>query len=247
MFKNLYYNYDLIKAYTDFMYSQKYWYLEKFDVTTKLSKDEIIQMDKAMIIKKVDKNTIVTFPEMQDNYVYFLKEGIIKIVHVSEEGNEMIKYLITSGNIFGEMALLENQENPNDYAIAVNDCVVCFMETSVLKMMMESNPKMATYVRKLVGLRLRKIERRLESIIFKDAPTRVREFLIDFAKEYGKLKEDGLYIKNFLTHDDIAKITATSRQTVTSVLNDLRSKGVFEYNSKELMIPSQQVKAFLGQ
>lgn len=59
MYKILYYHYDLIKAYTDFMYSQKYWYLEKFDVTTKLSKDEIIQ-----------------------------------------------------------------------YAIAVNDCVVCFMETN---------------------------------------------------------------------------------------------------------------------
>ncbi|NBB23482.1 cyclic nucleotide-binding domain-containing protein [Runella sp. CRIBMP] len=228
------------------MYSQKYWYLERFDVTTMLSKDEIIQMDKAMIIKKVDKNTIVAFPEMQENYVYFLKEGIIKIIHVSDEGDEIIKYLITSGNIFGEMALLENQESPNDYAIAVNDCVVCFMETNVLKMMMGNSPKMATYVRKLVGLRLRKIERRLESIILKDARTRICEFLIDFAKEYGKYKEDGLHIKNFLTHDDIAKITATSRQTVTSVLNDLRCKGILDYNSKELIISYEQVKAFLG-
>lgn len=80
----------------------------------------------------------------------------------------------------------------------------------------------------------------------KGAPTRVREFLIDFAKEYGKPKEDGLYIKNFLTHDDIAKITATSRQTVTSVLNELRNKGILDYNSKELIISYEQLRAFLG-
>jgi CRP/FNR family transcriptional regulator, cyclic AMP receptor protein len=246
MLENQYYNCNLPQLYTDFMYSQKYWYLEKFDVTTKLSKDEIIQMDKAMIIKKVDKNSVVTFPEMQENYVYFLKEGIIKILNVADDGNEMIKYIITSGNIFGELALLENQESENDYAVAVNDCVVCFMETNVLKMMMENNPKMATYVRKLVGLRIRKIERRLESIIFKDSASRVKEFLVDFAKEYGKQKEDGIYIKNFLTHDDIAKITATSRQTVTSVFNDLRKSGVLEYNSRELMIPIGQTQFLLG-
>lgn len=242
--QTLYSFYITFNQFKRMINSQKYWYLEKFDLTTRLSKDEMMQMDRAMVMKKIDKNTLITFPELKGNYIYFLKEGIVKIVNVSDEGNEMIKYLITSGQIFGELALLETQESENDYAVAVNDCVICFMEANIVKMMMEDNPKMAMYVRKLVGLRLKKIERRLESIIFKDAPTRIKEFVQDFAREYGKLREEGLVITNFLTHDDIAKITATSRQTVTLVLNDLRSKGLIEYSPKSLTIPHTKIKEF---
>ncbi|MCU0430337.1 MAG: hypothetical protein MUF42_10240 [Cytophagaceae bacterium] len=69
----------------------KFWYLEKFEISQKLKKDDIINMEKSMIMKKVDKNTFLHFPDMSDGNVYFLKEGMIKIIHTDQSGNEQIK------------------------------------------------------------------------------------------------------------------------------------------------------------
>lgn len=214
------------------MSNLKYWYLEKFDFSQKLCKEERLQMEKSMVMKKVDKDTMLHFPEMTEKYIYFLKEGMVKIVHYNEDGRETIKYLISPGNIFGELALLENDENSNDYAIALNDCTICFMDVEHLNMMMQENNDLSISIRKLIGLRLKKLETRIESLIFKDSQTRIIEFLAELFKEFGKEEGQGLKVKNFLTHDEIAKLTASSRQTVTSVFNNLRNKGIITYSSK---------------
>lgn len=223
------------------MSNLKYWYLEKFDFTQKLCKEERVHMEKSMVMKKVDKDTMLHFPEMKEKFIYFLKEGMVKIVHYNEDGRETIKYLVSPGNIFGELALLENDENSNDYAIALNDCTICFMDVEQLNMMMQENKDLSISIRKLIGLRLKKLETRIESLIFKDAQTRIVEFLAELFKEFGKEEGQGLKVKNFLTHDEIAKLTASSRQTVTSVLNDLRKKGIITYSSKYIELNGSKV------
>ena len=220
------------------MNSEKFWYLEKFELTQKLKKDEMINMEKSMVMKKVNKNTFLHFPDMKDGHVYFLKEGMVKIVHVNESGDEQIKYILTPGNIFGELAMLENREDPNDYAVAADDCVVCFMKVDDLKGMMEMNKDLSVRINKLIGFRIKKIERKLESLIFKDARTRIIEFLIELAKEFGKQNINTIIVKNFLSHEEIAKITTTSRQTVTTVLNELKEKGMLSYNNKQFEFKS---------
>ena len=69
--------------------------------------------------------------------------------------------------------------------------------------------------------KLRNIERRLESLIFKDARERIIDFMKEMAEKYGKKIGVEVLVKHDLTHQDMANLTATSRQTVTTVLNDL--------------------------
>jgi len=214
----------------------KLWYLEHFDLLQRLKKDDIINMEKAMVMRMIGKNTLLHFPEMKSRYVYFLKEGMVKISSMGPEGKELTKYIIRPGQLFGEMSLLENAEDSNDYAIAMEDCVVCFMEAEQLKSMMQMNADLNMRIRKLIGLRIKKIENRLSSLVFKDAPTRILDFLKEFAREFGVMKEDGIHVKFFLTHDDIAKLTATTRQTVATVMGKLREQGVLDYNTRQLIL-----------
>lgn len=211
-------------------YSLKFWYLEKFDFTQKLCKEEKIHLEKAMVMKNVNKDTLLHFPEMKEDYIYFLKEGFVKIVHINESGAEQIKYVLTPGNIFGELSLLGNKEDSDDYAIAMDNCVICFMNVADLKGMMGKNNDLSIKIYKLVGLRIKRIERKLENLIFKDAKTRIIEFLLELAKEFGKQEGSVVSVRSFLSHEEIGKITTTSRQTVTTVLNELKVKGLISYN-----------------
>ena len=212
----------------------KFWYLEKFEFTQKLKKDEMINMEKAMLMKKINKNTFLHFPEMKEGYVYFLKEGMVKIIHTSKNGQEQIKYVITPGNIFGELTMLSNTEDPDDYAVAIDDCIICFMKVDDLKMMMDSNKDLSIRIHKLIGIRIKRIERKLESLIFKDAKTRVIEFLLELGKEFGKQEGNTIVIKNFLSHEEIGKITTTSRQTVSTILGELRDRNLISYDTKKI-------------
>lgn len=214
----------------------KLWYLEHFDILQHLKKDDIISMEKAMVMRAINKNTMLHFPEMKSRYVYFLKEGTVKISSQSEDGQELIKYIIKPGCIFGEMALLENSEDENDYAVAMEDCIVCFMNVENLKEMMQMNSDLNVRIRKLIGLRIKKVENRLSSMVFKDAATRVHDFLKEYVVEYGIEQKDGYAAKLFLTHDDIAKLTATTRQTVSTVMNKLREQGKIFYDQKQLTV-----------
>ncbi len=214
----------------------KLWYLEHFDILQRMKKDDIMNMEKSMIMRKIGKDTLLHFPEMKGRYVYFLKEGMVKISSQNGGGKELIKYIIRPGYIFGEMSLLENTEDQNDYAVAMEDCVVCFMDVDNLKSMMQMNADLNLRIRKLIGLRIKKIENRLSSMVFKDASTRIFDFLKEFAQEFGHKIGDSYQTKFFITHDDIAKLTATSRQTVATNMNRFREQGLIDYDTRQLKV-----------
>ncbi|MBO9573332.1 MAG: Crp/Fnr family transcriptional regulator, partial [Chitinophagaceae bacterium] len=124
-----------------------------------------------------------------------------------------------------------------DYAEALEDSVVCFIDTEKLKHWMSDNHDLRMKIRTHIGERLRRVENRLLSMIFKDARTRVHDFLVDFVKEFGTYNGENYEVKNFLTNDEVAKLTATSRQTVNAILNELRDKNIIEYNKDVLIVP----------
>lgn len=89
---------------------------------------------------------------------------------------------------------------------------------------------------KLMGSKALEMEHRLESLIFKDSRSRIVEFMVEMAEKKGQRVGYEWVIRSFLTHQEIANITATSRQTVTTVLNELRDANFLTFNRKRLLI-----------
>jgi CRP/FNR family transcriptional regulator len=151
--------------------------------------------------------------------VYFLKTGAIKIVFPSTNHT---KYTIKKGNVFGELALLDSEDNNEDKAIAFKDGAVCFIEASQIRFLMKKHSLLKNSILKLNGLKIKKLERKLEDIIYKDSKTRIKEYIFDSIAEFGIKKENILEAENLLSHTEIANLTNTSRQTVNNVMSQLR-------------------------
>jgi CRP/FNR family transcriptional regulator, cyclic AMP receptor protein len=105
-----------------------------------------------------------------------------------------------------------------------------------MKNLMLDNKNFSLHIFKLIGLRMRKMERRIESLVAKDARTRIVEYLKDSAEESGRKVGTETLIKNNLTHQDIASLTGTSRQTVTTVLNELKENNLIYFDRKRILI-----------
>lgn len=219
------------------MDKSKLWCFEDFDLFESMSKEEIESVEEHVFMKSLKRGERINFDKKYNKYVYLLNDGVLKIIATDDADNQAIVSLIRKGNIFGALPLLGDFEVSEDYAEALEDSVVCFIDTERLRQWMTDNHDLRTKIRIHIGERLRKVENRLLSMIFKDAKTRVHEFIVDFVKEFGTYNGDHYEVKNFLTNDEVAKLTATSRQTVNSILNELRDKNMIEYNKDILIVP----------
>ena len=76
----------------------------------------------------------------------------------------------------------------------------------------------------------------IESLVFKDDWTRIIEFLNDTAIDKVQKVGFEIMIKIHLTHKDIASLTGTSRQTVTTVMNELREKNLINFDRRRILI-----------
>ena len=104
--------------------------------------------------------------------------------------------------------------------------------------LMKKNLNFALKINKLIGLRIRKLERRVDSLVFKDVRTRMLEFIREFAEEKGEERGESYQIDHFLTHKDMADLIGTTRQTVTTLLNEMKSEGIIDFGRRSIYVPN---------
>ena len=213
----------------------KIWYLQNFNLIQGMDESSMEMMDQKSKMKKSSKREVIYFPEERSDNIYMLKEGKVKISRVSEDGKKMTLQLIGPGEIFGESAIL-GQEKRENIAEVVEDAVICSINRTMFQEMLANNPKMNISINKFIGLRIRKIQAHVEDLVFKDAHERVVAFLKRYAKTFGKEMIDGWMVRPFLTHQEIADLTATSRQTVNSILNDLVTNKDIKYTRRYFQV-----------
>lgn len=214
----------------------KLWHLEQINLFKDLSDEEMQGLDDKTVLKSANKNDYVYFPEEPSKILFFLKRGRIKIGTYSADGKEIIKKILYPGEVFGEMGIV-GEDTRKDFAMALDDDTrMCTLSIEEFKEMMDANARLSMLITKQIGERLRSVERRLEALIFKDARERIIDLMKEMAEKYGKKIGFETLVKHDLTHQDIANLTATSRQTVTTVLNDLKDKDLIYMERKRFLI-----------
>ena len=217
------------------------WYLENVDLFELLCPTKVGNLDETQSINEFSKGDFIYFPDEQVKHIYMIAEGRIRIGRYNEEGKEVVKAILSKGEIFGEMALA-GEEVRSDFAQAMDPKTRVYpMSIDEMKQLMSNNNELSLKMYKLLGLRLRKLERQVESLVFKDARTRVIEFLRDAAEWKGKKVGFETMIQTRLTHKDIAQLTGTSRQTVTTILNELKDQNVINFNRRQILIRDMEL------
>ena len=220
------------------MVNKGVWFFEEVDFYQVFCPHKYKELDKkeGHCFLYFKKDQFVYQEEAQDSKVYLIKEGKVKIGQVTEDGKELTKSVLTKGDMFGEMAIMGEDER-RDFAQAIdNNTVICPLTIDQMEDMMKENRPFSLKVRRLIGLRLQRAERMVTSLLFKSSRTRVIEYLIYLAEEKGQKVGFETLVKDFYSHKIIASLTATSRQTVTTVLNELRANNLLTFNRQRLLI-----------
>ncbi|HEY4755200.1 MAG TPA: Crp/Fnr family transcriptional regulator, partial [Ignavibacteriaceae bacterium] len=213
----------------------KLWYLENFNLFNNLNKDRMMELNRMISDRNVEGEQPIYFANEPSKTIYFLKTGRVKITKYLADGSEKIIAIINPGEIFGEMAYLDEGQR-TDFAVTVEPSMICAINKNDLAAFIEKNPELNLKLTRILGLKLRSFSERIEDLIFKDAHQRVASFILRYADKNGRKVGDQIFVKPFLKHQNIGELTACSRQTVNYILTDLRSKGIIDFDRNKLII-----------
>ena len=211
------------------------WYLENIDVASIFCPRKMNMAQDALQHRQFRKKEYIYVQHDDADKVYLLTEGRVRIGTYNTSGKEITKAILTKGEVFGELAVMEEGKR-SDFACAIEQTTVCILLVDEMRRLMREHNGINVFFMRLMGSRLLEMEHRLESLVFKDSRSRIIELLADIAVNRGQRIGDEYVVRNFITHKDIASLTATSRQTVGSVMNELRDKNIIAFDRRQLLI-----------
>jgi CRP/FNR family cyclic AMP-dependent transcriptional regulator len=217
--------------------SDKTVILKKYPLFSDLTDEEYHELNVSDNYKEVKKGEYIYFEAYQHQNIYFLKSGVILLGYLDEQGNKIIKDILKPGDFFGQISLEKENLNGEFAQASKTDVSLCSFSLENFNKLLLNKPKLAVRYSKISGFRIRRFENRLQNILQLDVKTRLKLFVDqlftevkDSARWFGK----EVRIPNYLTHEEIAQLIGTSRQTVTTLLNVFKEEHIFSYSRKEI-------------
>lgn len=214
------------------------WFFDNVNLFKLLCPHKFKEYQKYHTFDSYKKSDYVYFVEDAANKVFLIQKGKVKIGYYTEEGEEVVNAILTKGELFGEKAIL-GEEKRNEFAQSVDNATsICPIGIDTMHDLMRDNKTFSLKIYKFLGLRFKKLERRLQLILFKDTKTRFLEFTKELCEEYGYdcEKTGDKIIVHPYTQKDIASLIGTSRSNLNVLMNELKEECIINFNRKELRI-----------
>jgi len=214
------------------------WILEDVNLFNLLCPHKFKQYKACHTFDAYKKSDYIYFEEDAANKVYLIEKGKVKIGYYNEDGTEVVKAILRKGELFGEKAIL-GEEKRDEFAQSLdNQTSICPVGVDTMHDLMRDNKTFSLRIYKFIGFKFKKLERRLQLLLFKDSKTRLLEFLNELCTDYGYdcEKTGDHVIDHPYTQKDIASLIGVSRPTMNILMNELKEADVIDFNRRQIRI-----------
>lgn len=220
------------------MHSEKLILLRNYALWSKLTDEEYEEIKVIHHFIEARKGDYIYFESFMLDKLFFIKEGFIKIGFINENGEEVIREIINKGEVFGQFTLTRQNKNGEFARAHKSDVSLCAFNISDFEKVLFKRPELSIQFAKQIGKKLWTAENRISNLLHKDVRSRLIGFLHDLAIKNGYAgQEINFRIDNFLTHEELAGLIGSTRQTVTTLINECESQGLFTINRNDIIIP----------
>jgi CRP/FNR family cyclic AMP-dependent transcriptional regulator len=214
--------------------------LSEIELFSELTEGELQEVAAHAQIRKVPTDTTIFYEGDPADAVFVVVNGRVKVVTTSSDGKEFILTVLGSGQVFGEMGLLEVA--PRSAAvITITEVELMVIKRDDFDRLIESSPTISRKLMAILSRRLRRANSKMESLAYMDVAGRLARYLLDMALDHGQRLGNGWVVVKRPTHSDIAHSIGTSRETVSRLINEfeegfgLVNKGKFTYIRENLL------------
>jgi CRP-like cAMP-binding protein len=204
-----------------------------------LSAEDYAELVSIARLKRFAKGEFVFSAGSPGETVYFLRQGQIKIGQLSPHGREVILWFCLPGEIFG-LAEVARGGGRVVHAQACEDSEVLAVSQEEFKVFLERHTRLALLSMQVLSSRLRVLGEMFINLVADDVDTRIAKLILRLGARYGTRSGKDILLNIPLTHQEIADMVGTTRQTVTGVLGRLRRQGVLSIENHRILIESEE-------
>ncbi len=212
------------------MSQKKTAYLNQVTALKDLSSKELQEVSNQTHMVEYKREHIFYMPDDPGEVLFILKKGRVQLYRISPDGRKLIFTILHPGAIFGHMALV-GQHLYQTYAQALDDCTICVWNREQVEAVFVEKPQIAFRFLEAVGNRLTQVEERLAEVTFQPIPTRLAALLLRLDQNGG-----GSGKLNGYTHQYLADMLGTYRETTTQVLNQFKTQSLIRIGRKTIEI-----------
>ncbi len=204
--------------------------LQRVPLFTDLTEAELARFAEVTREREYPKNSVILFEDDPGDALYIVSTGQVKVVLIGEDGREVILSVLSDGDFFGEMAIIDDEPR-SAHVIAMKDSHLLVLRREAFQAQLEHHPKIALKLLRVLVQRLRRADEKIGGLVLLDVNGRVAQLLLDLAEESG-----GPKITRRLTHHTIAQMIGSSRETVSRAMRELVERGFIEVSRREITI-----------
>lgn len=218
-------------------------FFRKFDLFEELDDRELASIAAVAKVRRYAKDDAIFHADESGDVFCLIKEGQVKVTMISPEGKEIILSMLGPGEFFGEMALIDDAPRSATVISTEPLEVVTIWRNDFLQILSE-NFSITRKVLRVLTRRLRSASNRIESLATMDVYGRLARFFLDLAAQSGKSLDNGYVAVQRPTHQSIANMIGTSRETVSRLIHDLMRQNLLLSEGKTIYLRKSALDQF---
>ena len=209
--------------------SRKIWYLRRLNLFAAMSPEEIDAIAGRLHKRVCLRKETVLDPSRDNDRIYLVKSGSVRVYRLSSDGREFTAAILRPGQMFGTSALVGSGAD-GAFAEAMEEAYVCEASAEEFMGIMSAHPLLAAKVTVTLARQLLHMEQQLDRLAFQEVPERIAQTLLQLSDE----GEPGAPVR--ATHEELAKLAGTTRETATKVLDEFALDGLVELGYRKVVI-----------
>jgi len=199
--------------------------LRESDLFHGLDAEQMAQIAHRLPIATCRRGQLIYIPGETDEALFVLKTGRVRVYRLAPDGRKLVLMTLEGGTVFGEMHSL-GQSMTGSFAEATTESTLCIMSRVDVDEVLLANAEVARRLVHLLAQRLREAEDKLEQVAFQPVPMRLAELLLSLADSAGTIAG--------YSHQELADMIGTSRETVSRALLELKSTGLITVDRRSV-------------
>jgi CRP/FNR family transcriptional regulator len=200
-----------------------------------LSDSEFNSLQSVFLIRCFRKNQVIFMEEDSGKYMYIVLAGKLKVTKTTPGGKETVLAIHQPGDFFGEMTLLDGKTAPATVS-AMEDCRIATVSGGDFRKYLMRNEKVVEQIIQVLCSRLRQVWSQIQSLSYSTADARIRGTLLQLSRKHGVPDARGIIIDLKITHQELAGMVGTSRETVTRTLARLQRDRIIQIDGRRIIV-----------
>lgn len=171
----------------------------------------------------------------EDNGVYFIRTGLMRVLRKLPNGTSVTIDLITAGDMLGFPALFSVNDVKRCVDI-LDTSEICFIPNSNFKEWVKGSEQGRTRLISWVGQEFLRREEQICSLSHRSVRERTAEALLYLSDRFGSHHAEGVGIPTSLTREDIAALIGTARESVVRQLAELKDEGCIVLDGRQIVV-----------